>query len=130
MSTDLDTKVEARNAGRLEADECIEVVMDVAEGLFKAHGAQACEAFWKKVREALWPRNLAEEAAVADAMTDAEAREFGASTMPFGKHTGERVDAVPLEYLLWLDGDEWRRDLARYLRSRRIQTEQAARGDE
>lgn len=59
--------------------------------------------------------------------TDEEARRFGAELMAFGKHAGERIDSVDLEYLLWLadaSRTTWR-GLHRYLNSPRIKAERA-----
>ena len=57
-------------------------------------------------------------------MTDDESKEFGGSGIPFGKHHSERVDQVPLPYLVWLgDQPDFRLSLRRYLRSPRIARE-------
>jgi hypothetical protein len=58
-------------------------------------------------------------------MDESEARRFGAETIEFGKHAGERFDAVPLDYLQWL-ADASRKtwhNLHRYLRSMRVTEE-------
>lgn len=50
---------------------------------------------------------------------------FGMQRMEFGKHAGLMVDEVPLDYLLWLDGQpDFRHDLRRYLASPSVQREQ------
>lgn len=56
------------------------------------------------------------------AMTDEQAREFGAVLIQFGKHSGLRYDDAPLDYLEWLADQN--SVLARYVRSRRIREEQ------
>jgi len=57
-------------------------------------------------------------------MTDAQAKAFGASKMPFGMHNGRRVDEVPIDYLERVaDPNEFQRALRRYLNSPRIKAE-------
>ena len=130
MTANLDTaKVEAHVAGRKEANVAAELVITAAKELFEASGKEACDAFWLTIRETLWPDRAAKLAkpathAPADAMTDEEARLFGNDIMNFGKYKGARVDDVPLDYLEYIDGDDWRGKLRRYLRSRRIRVEQ------
>lgn len=64
-------------------------------------------------------------------MSRQEAHDWGQNTqMPFGKHMGDRVDSVPLEYLLWLDEQpDFRRQLHQYLASPRVQEEISRMGD-
>jgi len=67
--------------------------------------------------------------AAPPAMTDAEAKGFGQITVPerFKKHAGQCVDDVPLEYWFYLlEPDVFLDDVARYVRSDRIQAEQGA----
>ena len=55
--------------------------------------------------------------------SDKEAKQFGAELMVFGKHVGERIDTVDLQYLQWLadaSRDTWR-GLHRYLNNPAIQ---------
>lgn len=56
-------------------------------------------------------------------MTEPQAKAFGQTTMPWGKHKGNRVADVELDYLLWIAQrpDEFKEKLQRYLRSDRIQ---------
>jgi hypothetical protein len=58
-------------------------------------------------------------------MTDDEAKLFGRKTIGFGKHCGERWDAVPLDYLEWLDSTQWSqaKELHRYVGSAYVQRE-------
>lgn len=52
---------------------------------------------------------------------------FERQVMPFGKHAGESIKDVPMDYLLWLECEpDFRRELRRYLRSDRIQREQGS----
>jgi len=57
-------------------------------------------------------------------MDEATAKRFEKQTMTFGKYTGEPISEVPLNYLEYLDSDEFRWDLHRYLQSDRVQREQ------
>jgi len=60
-------------------------------------------------------------------MTETEVAAFGNHAMEFGKHAGEQVKAVPLDYLLWLEEQpDFRRNLRRYLRSDTLQRQQDA----
>lgn len=73
--------------------------------------------------ESLQPKRVVESQVVP--MTDAESRAFGNLKMGFGKHSGERLDEVPYEYLLWLDEqNNFAYELRRYMASRRVQAEQ------
>ncbi len=62
-------------------------------------------------------------------MSDEESFRFeNQFTMPFGKHHGDRIGAVPMTYLQWLasegDSAKFIRQLNRYLASPRIRAEQ------
>ena len=58
-------------------------------------------------------------------MTDNEIAAFENQAMDFGKHAGEQVKSVPLDYLLWLEEQpDFRRQLRRYLRNAKLQREQ------
>lgn len=66
-------------------------------------------------------------AEIVEPFTDEEAKRYGAEVMAFGKHAGERIDAVDLDYLVWL-ADASRatfRGLHRYLNSPRLKAERA-----
>ena len=58
-------------------------------------------------------------------MTEQEAIQFEAEDIPFGKHKGNAVGEVPVDYILWLtEGNEFDKDLRRYVRSKRFQMRQ------
>ncbi len=57
-------------------------------------------------------------------MSDKEAKLFGHTTIPFGRHAGERVDDIPMSYLTWLADDGFIDNVRRYLKSDRIEVEQ------
>ena len=51
-------------------------------------------------------------------MMHEEARDFETQTMLFGKWANHYIHGVPIDYLLWLEGeDDFRKSLNRYLRS-------------
>lgn len=62
--------------------------------------------------------------ATPDAMSDDEKKRFERTEVPFGKHSGKQVKDVPLSYLEWIDGDEFRTDLRRYLKHPDVWREQ------
>lgn len=118
----IDERIKQRIAGRKHAAECA--------GLFDLHslGDDGSESFFDHLRS-VFPKWLAKPVPAPpepQPMSDLQAKAFGASLMTFGKHAGTRIDQVPLEYLLWLADapDEWKADLRRYLKSRRVQIEQ------
>jgi len=56
-------------------------------------------------------------------MTLQEARNFGSSIVPFGKHNNVPVDSVPMDWLEWLADQTFVDDLRRYLESERVKSE-------
>lgn len=94
------------------------------------HHGQASITFYARVLTILrravpgeiWPR----PAIVRDEpMSDEQVREFELLRMPFGSYSEKQIQDVPLDYLLWLEGEpDFRRQLNRYLRSRQMQQEQ------
>ena len=64
-------------------------------------------------------------------MNDVEAKAYGqTATMRFGKYEGKRIDAVPLDYLIWLTDESRRlwREMHSYLNSPRIKLERDQKG--
>jgi len=119
--------IEANIAARKAAHTIHDLARDEAFN----HQGQAAVHFWESLNGLVadvLPVTPAKTAPIP-AMTDAEARQFGQTTMPFGKHSGQRVDEVPIDYLEWLDEQpDFRRDLNRYLRSERVSEESNAPG--
>jgi uncharacterized protein (DUF3820 family) len=63
-------------------------------------------------------------------MDKAERQAFEDSAVMFGKHAGERVGDVPLEYLEWLDSQyDFRQQLKRYLATDLLQRQMAVDED-
>lgn len=58
------------------------------------------------------------------AMDSAEAKRFEQTSMKFGKFSGQTVADADLDYLRWLDDDEFRWKLHRYLKSDRVRLEE------
>ncbi len=58
-------------------------------------------------------------------LTDEQAKAFGQTLMPFGRHANEPYDSVPLDYLIWLADVQLAgyRQLHAYLHSPRISRE-------
>jgi len=56
-------------------------------------------------------------------MDAAEARRFERTEMTFGVHAGKQIKDVPLGYLDFIDEDEFRWKLHRYLKSKRVHKE-------
>lgn len=85
-----------------------------------------------KVMRMLAARGLYEPPKVAPAptpkpMSDAQARAFRDTRIPFGKYGGCKVDDVCLSYLCNLaDPNEWIKELRRYLASELVQGETTA----
>jgi len=121
-----------RVKARAEADEVADLAQSVADGLT---GSSGVYEYWKRlvtrvaVAGATGPNKLtpAELDPRRDVMTDSQARAFGNVLFSFGLHKGKRVDEVPLDYLVWLveQKDPFKEQLARYVKSRRVQSEQA-----
>lgn len=57
-------------------------------------------------------------------MDDAEAKRFEQQLMPFGKFKDRPVADADLEYLRWVDSDEFKWKLHRYLKSQRVSLEE------
>lgn len=111
-------------AGRTSGEMVADLIMDAVGEL---DTDQARDAFWRTLR-LIVPIEAQQTTAEkqADEMSDAHARMFGQTHLKFGKYVGERIDDVPLSYLLWLteETDPFKRDLRRYIKSRRVQSEQ------
>lgn len=87
--------------------------------------AVARSRFWESLRDEVAKEVPAPVVVGPKQMNDAELREFGRSTMPFGVHLGKRIDNVPIEYLDWLLGNaaEFLVNVRQYLNSPRIKAE-------
>ena len=82
--------------------------------------------FWKIVVGAIPKEYVPVQASPGlKPMTDMESQGFENTCMEFGKHNGERMGDVPIDYLFWLDEqDNFSKLLKRYLLSKRVQREQ------
>lgn len=109
------------------ADEVWEFSVSEGLGLSAERHAAYMQRLYERMRDAL-PEHLQPKKVVkADLvpMTRDELCKFGMHRMEFGKWQGKMVDEVPLDYLLWLDGQpDFRHELRRYLANPTIQREQ------
>lgn len=97
-----------------------------AAALVEAAGEQP-QRFWEVLAE-LAQEKLPKPEPVKEkhpAMTDDEAREFEEQIIPYGKYRGVAVWHAEPDYLLFLtEGDEFSRELRRYVKSKRFQARQ------
>jgi hypothetical protein len=113
-----------RQKARELARECAELCVDSALEVIPEARAMFWQELLKIIPAAPAPVAPPSRAAI-EPFSDHQARCFGASKMPFGKHQGQRIDEVPIDYLAMLaEGNEWTQSLRRYLASERIQSEQ------
>jgi len=95
-----------------------EYATEIAEMVGKQRGR-----FWECLKEICESRLPKPAPAVErlPALTDTEASCFETCQMPYGKHVGERVEDVPVDYLLFLtECDEFSKSLKRYVKSKRF----------
>lgn len=58
-------------------------------------------------------------------MSEAEATRFEGVRFPYGKHAGELIGSVDCDYVLFVtEGDEFSKQLRRYVKSQRFQNRQ------
>jgi len=112
----------ARDAARIVA----ELVIAEAAGMPAAGQA----AYWEELRKLL-PREVVAPpvatppATAVEPFTDEQARHWGRTRIPFGKHEGTPIDEIPLDYLEHLaEPTEFIRHLRRYLASGRVRQEE------
>lgn len=128
------SKLTARIAGRKFGEELVELILSESRthpvsATHPDFAAAVFEAVHKAMAGVLKvePPKPAKDAP----MSYEEAREWERRTkIEFGQHSGSLVKDVPLDYLLWLDGDKFRGELKRYLASPLIQGQQQEREDE
>lgn len=115
-------RLDQRKHGRQEATAIIELVRELLE---PGHSQDWVNAFWEEIDEFMQrsgapPKPSASPAPIP--MTDAEAREFGHSLMPFGIYTRLEIKDVPLAYLDWWLGEsqEFGGQMARFLKNANV----------
>lgn len=119
----IETNIKARQA----AEEAVEICNGIVA--YYVGDPEFGLRFWEELDHRIGTRagRLAREKAEADSstMTDAEARLFGQSIVPWGAHKGATVDSVDLDYWFWMTEESggFIRELRRYLKSDRIQQE-------
>lgn len=115
-------EIKQRMAARMEARQIVELIT-TTHGAYRAHEQ---EAFTTALRNELNLVLASAEAKVdVEPMSDEVARRFGNNTMGFGKYVGQRIDEIPIDYLLWFveQKDTFKQELRRYIKSRRVQAE-------
>jgi uncharacterized protein (DUF3820 family) len=122
------SQLTARITGRKAGAELVELILSEASThpMAAAWPEEFAQAMFAEIHKAMTAKLPQVEAKPdRDApMTYEEAREWERRTLEFGKHQGEFVKDVPLEYLLWIDGDKFRGELKRYLASPLVQGQQ------
>jgi hypothetical protein len=117
------TKIEDRKRGR-EAATNIKMLSNYA---IKDEVTWFREAFWEELIAA-FPNDIGRPLSPAPAtepMSEEEAKAFGQTLIPYGQYKGDKVDSIDLRYLIWLadQTDEFRKELRRYIASKRTQRE-------
>lgn len=115
---------------RCKARETAEALADLVIAEHAALSSDPAEAFaasfaGRMIQAGIVVTPPAAEPTV-EPLSDAESRYVGKLSMPFGRHCGEQIDQVPLDYLIWLveQPDDFKVSLKRYIKSQRIQREQ------
>ena len=124
--------IEANIKARRLADDALTLIIELLAESRDNRGGDFGRRFWRAIAEAATkqagdsPAASGQDAAAQPAMTDEESRRFGQTPMRFGKHAGDRIDDVPIDYLIWLaeyQRNNFKDDLRRYVQSRRVQAE-------
>jgi hypothetical protein len=123
--------LEANVEAHRYAEELYGFAEDCATELKQTWGDHAAILFWRRLFEhadeactGREPSPIERTVAEVHPMTNEKARLWGQTAeIPFGQHSGSKVDAVPLEYLCWLADQRFIDLLRRYLASPRIQQE-------
>ncbi len=116
-----DQTILQRKAARETAHTAVELVLSEAAAL----PPEARAVYWEEVRKLLpvatvhvgRPRGI-------EPFSDARAKAWGRTRIPFGQYEDTPVDELPLDYLEFLaEPSAFIRDLRRYLASRLVQQE-------
>ena len=105
-----------------------EAIAALISDAFETHPGPISERIIaNRVRCAL-PAERLTTASITDSlppMSDEQAKAYGKTQIQFGKYSGQEIDSVPLDYMIWLadqSRDTWRL-LHSYLNSPRIKAE-------
>lgn len=93
-----EARIKARVAGRSDAEEVHESLLNLVSETFPGHGADYAEAFIDRMKELL-PSRPSQQPKPDTIVPFAR---LGATKMPFGAHTGQTFDEAPIDYLDWL----------------------------
>jgi hypothetical protein len=122
---------EAEISERIEARYSAEVIAGLADDEAKLHGNHV----WKCLHDiccAHVPCKVEDEKRrkhQEQYMSDGEVQRFEREMIPFEAFRGKLVKDVPLERLQWYADQTFVDQLRRYLRSKRVQNEEAATQD-
>lgn len=120
---ELEKRIDFKKRGREAAKQLVDLIHEdtVDQGSFYQEG------FWEELIHRFSDFIAKPVKQEVEPMSEMQAQEFGKTTMTYGKHQGKRIDDIEISYLEWLStGNEFQRDLRRYLASKRIRRE---RGD-
>ncbi len=124
-----ETTIADNVAIRQEAEEAFCFVRDLAGAMPEDRAAK----FWTIValRVAEASGAISEDPAPeSDKMNTTQAKAFEQTAVTFGKHNGERVGDVPMDYWDFILADTFSHDLRRYMRSDHVQRRAIAQGGE
>src|SRR5690554_6818867 len=107
-------RIEGSKTAKAACDLLLEAAADIND-------PDERSGFWNRVEQELrgrLPRASQPSRTRLEPMTEAEAREFEHTTMPFGEHSGQTVGAVMAaypHYLRWLSAQTFHDKLRRYV---------------
>lgn len=129
LNPEFEKRIADRVIARQAANDCADFVDAVLQEQGFTDDQRA--TFWETMRERAPQLEKAAQPIASmpqrELMDDIESREFGNQAMPFGANKGQRIDEIPIGYLLQITEDnEFMHGLRRYVRSRRVQQEMEA----
>jgi len=117
-----------RKAGREHAEACFQLIDP--DGRTAAWLESCYENLDRMIRQASRLKARESERQQAN-LTPCQNAAFGRSEWPFGKHKGQPVDSIPLDYLDWWLGESelLHRRVAAYLKQRRYEAKESDLSD-
>jgi uncharacterized protein (DUF3820 family) len=107
----------------VKARELFKTIIEMIEEELKKTSVFVEHRFWKllkKKAEEFIPNETCKDRYTP--MSNDEAVRFENEIMQFGKHKGDKIVDIDIEYFEWLDSQpDFRRELWRYLKSEKIQ---------
>lgn len=110
---------------RGSAQEIAVIAREEEDGIQPSARGRYWDVLFEELKKHFPQHKLRKDGPEVAPFSDAGAEAFGRQEMPFGKHKGERIDDVPMDYLEWFASqtDSFKRDLNRYLLSKRVSRE-------